>query len=301
MEKSPLTESDVRQIYRDSAPVTNTQFRFAISRLTAIVQSAIKDLNTRIDQRLTQIKDGYTPVKGKDYVDGKDAQPVDEQKLVQTIMGKIRQPKDGETPIVDHQKIAEMAVTMIEKPKNPDENAIANRVIEQVISRALPEIEKRIPALSLAVRDALELLPPDERPTMDILKGVKEHIAGLIAEHAYLGGASAAIRVMKAGAITVQAAQALNFKGAGAPTVTVGANGVTDLEFSGTSGTQVYDEVVSGSGTTFTLANTPTVGTVRVYARGQRLLPTQDYTISGAVITTNDSWSAGDISADYQY
>lgn len=70
---------------------------------------------------------------------------------------------------------------------------------------------------------------------------------------------------------------------------------------SGSTGTSVYNEVVSGSGTTFTLAHTPILGTVRVYANGQRLTPTVDYSITGAVITTVSSWSAGMITADYQY
>lgn len=65
-------------------------------------------------------------------------------------------------------------------------------------------------------------------------------------------------------------------------------------------GTFIYNEVVAGSGTTFTLANTPKAGTVTVYGQGQRLKLTDDYTISGAVITTINSWLATQILADYQ-
>lgn len=65
--------------------------------------------------------------------------------------------------------------------------------------------------------------------------------------------------------------------------------------------TSVSNEIVPGSNTTFTLANTPTVGTVRVFALGQRLVPTTDYTISGAVITTVSTWTAGSLLADYTY
>lgn len=65
--------------------------------------------------------------------------------------------------------------------------------------------------------------------------------------------------------------------------------------------TAVYNEVVSGSGTAWTLANTPTAGTVRLFANGQRLTPTVDYTISSAAITTVLSWTAGTILADYIY
>lgn len=69
----------------------------------------------------------------------------------------------------------------------------------------------------------------------------------------------------------------------------------------GSSGTDVFGEVVAGSATTWTLANAPTNGTLRVYANGQRLYATTDYSISGATITTVQSWVAGSILADYSY
>ena len=74
-------------------------------------------------------------------------------------------------------------------------------------------------------------------------------------------------------------------------------------EYDGSAGanTTVDNEVVSGSATTFTLANTPVAGTVKVYAIGQRLTLTTDYSIVGAVITTVSSWSAGQILADYEF
>lgn len=65
--------------------------------------------------------------------------------------------------------------------------------------------------------------------------------------------------------------------------------------------TFVYNEVVTGSGTSWTLANTPVAGTQAIYANGQRLTPTVDYSITGVAITTVDSWVAGTILADYQY
>jgi len=73
------------------------------------------------------------------------------------------------------------------------------------------------------------------------------------------------------------------------------------VDTGGTSGTAVYNEVVSGSGTTWTLAHTPLSGTLALYANGQRLTPTTDYSLSGATITTVLSWDAGSILADYFY
>lgn len=70
----------------------------------------------------------------------------------------------------------------------------------------------------------------------------------------------------------------------------------------GGGNTFVYNETVSGSGTSWTLANTPIAGTA-LYANGQRLMPGigNDYTISGTSITTALSWASGTVLADYQH
>lgn len=65
----------------------------------------------------------------------------------------------------------------------------------------------------------------------------------------------------------------------------------------------VYNEIVSGSGTSWTLANVPVTGTQAIYANGQRLIPGagQDYTIVGANIVTALPWASGSVLADYQH
>ncbi len=78
------------------------------------------------------------------------------------------------------------------------------------------------------------------------------------------------------------------------------ATGRILVDVSGGPGTAVVNEVVAGSGTSWTLANTPTSG-VALYANGQRLTPTVDYSIVGAAITTVLSWDAGTLLADYSY
>ena len=79
------------------------------------------------------------------------------------------------------------------------------------------------------------------------------------------------------------------------------ATGALLVSSTGTGNTFVYNEVVSGSGTSWTLAHSPKTGLYSIYANGQKLMPTTDYTISGTTITTVLSWSAGQIAADYQY
>jgi|GEM_PF-1863346 len=63
----------------------------------------------------------------------------------------------------------------------------------------------------------------------------------------------------------------------------------------------IENEVVSGSGTSWSLANTPAAGSVALYAGGIRLTPGvgNDYTIIGLVITTGQSYSTGSLLADY--
>jgi hypothetical protein len=59
-------------------------------------------------------------------------------------------------------------------------------------------------------------------------------------------------------------------------------------------------EVIAGSGTSWTLSRIPSPATsLKLYANGQRLTLTTDYTISGLAITTINSFSAGAILADF--
>lgn len=109
----------------------------------------------------------------------------------------------------------------------------------------------------------------------DLLK--PEHISGLGEDITSL---HELIKFLKAG----------GFRGGGSST-------------SSSSGTAVYNEIVAGSANTFTLAFIPTSGTVRVMGYGQRLTPgaSNDYTISGAVITTANPFATGSILADYSH
>lgn len=70
----------------------------------------------------------------------------------------------------------------------------------------------------------------------------------------------------------------------------------------GGGSTFVNNEIVSGSGTSWTLAQTPLSGVQHIYAEGQRLTPGagNDYTITGTAITTANPFSAGALLADYQ-
>lgn len=62
----------------------------------------------------------------------------------------------------------------------------------------------------------------------------------------------------------------------------------------------VFGEVVTGSGTAWTLDHVA-VGTISLVANGQTLLLTEDYTIVGDAITTVMPWAAGTVQASYTY
>lgn len=83
-------------------------------------------------------------------------------------------------------------------------------------------------------------------------------------------------------------------------------NGLDTITFTSTGGSSansVFNEVVSFSGTTGTLANTPIAGTVVLYRNGSRQFVgiTNDYTISGTTITLINAALVNDVFlADYQ-
>ena len=78
---------------------------------------------------------GDKPVAGVDYPIPKDGQSVDHDKVVADVLGKIKQPKDGETPVVDYKKVATLAAKLIPKPKDGksvDEKGIVQQVLDSL-------------------------------------------------------------------------------------------------------------------------------------------------------------------------
>lgn len=62
----------------------------------------------------------------------------------------------------------------------------------------------------------------------------------------------------------------------------------------------VENEVPSGSGTSFTLANTPVSGSVKLYRNGLRQSTPGDYSITGASITLTSTIGSDTLLADYR-
>lgn len=91
----------------------------------------------------------------------------------------------------------------------------------------------------------------------------------------------------------------LDFTGAGVTGSVLGDTVTEEIPGGGGSGTLVNNEIIAGSGTAFTLAGVPVLGSEQIYADRARLYPTTDYTIAGAAITTVLSYAAGDLLATY--
>lgn len=69
-----------------------TQMKGEIEKNQQFLDSFAGKLEQSVQKRLSQLKDGYTPVKGKDYFDGKPGEPgtdADEEKIVQEVLSQI--------------------------------------------------------------------------------------------------------------------------------------------------------------------------------------------------------------------
>lgn len=113
------------------------------------------------------------------------------------------------------------------------------------------------------------------------------------------------IKILDEGVTLTAAVAQIDFVGAGVTGTNVGDN-VTET-ISGAVGTTVTEEVPSGSidgnNKAFTLAHTPTAGTLKVFLGGARQQSGGgDYTLSGATITFVIAPMIGSILvADYSY
>lgn len=177
------------------------------------------------------------------------------------------------------------------------QNADPEQVIGEVLARIqLPEQKEILLDTPEDIRNKLELLQDDERLDASAIRNlpeaIKKHTAGSTTPHV-IGGHGPLWGLQDVDVTGVVVGQSIKWDG---------IRWIPYTPAGGSGATAVYNEVASGSATTFTLAHTPTSSAVlRVYANGQRLTPTTDYSLSSATITTVNSWSANAITADYEY
>ncbi len=121
------------------------KYQDTISRTEVEISSKLSSLEEKVDTKLSEVKDGYTPIKGKDYFDG--------------LKGD-----DGVTP--DTAEVALKASTMAQDALKP-------------LLPTIDQLEKKLPILGEKIRDGLELLQGDERLEIKAIKDLEERLSEL--------------------------------------------------------------------------------------------------------------------------
>ncbi len=133
--------------------------------------------------------------------------------------------------------------------KDADEEKMTNDVIEKCQEPIIAKVEKDLPKLGIAVRDALELLNGDEKLRVEAIAGLEEYLKNKT------GGG-------KSGGFSLNSLNLHLFD---------------DITPTG---------IVNGVNTDFILPETPQpLSSLKVYRAGARQRVTEDYTISNKTIT----------------
>jgi len=235
----------------------------------------------KLDQKLAEaqlaIEHAKTIQKGEPGVDAE----IDYNYVISEVRSRIKTPEDGKTPVIDYTKIIDAVIAKLPPQKTQKEVTVNYKYIIAELKSQMAPTKETDP---MAIIDTIMNLPEGKRLPLRLIDGLEQTISALRNQlsKGYLHGA---------GLSTVSHDTTL--AGDGTP-----ANPLTVLG----GGNFVDNEIVAGLATTFTLANTPVAGSVHVFAKGQRLTlgAGNDYTITSTVITTANTWSAGDIVADYR-
>lgn len=241
-----------------------------LSQLRITFDQAIKNLQT------TNLTD-FTDIKGQliGQINEKlDAALQEQESGMNFIRDKIQKIKEGTDGV----------------PGLPGKDADEQAIIQAVLAQ--------IPAVTM----------PDMYDDAELQAKIDEH-AKAIEELKAKGTSSTPgwgahpLNIYQSGTIKAETARHINFTGA---TVTQSPDGVTTVAISAGGVNSIYGEDLTpqGPGTSYTLAHTPTVGTVRLYRGGsyQQAGVGKDYTISGAVITLSTTTQTGELLlVDYNY
>ena len=240
---------------------------------------------------------GITPERGVDYMTedditmiaemvygmidvqngepGKDSDTPTREYLLSLIEPLIPQVKDGEPGKTPTKK----ELLAIIKPLIPtlDSTTIINTIMAQIRM----EMGSSIKAPS--INEVIDTIKKEKHITLGHVHGLEEALTLIKRNHA---------NSMRGGGDTVVAGSGVS--------ITPNQNGNKVISIQ--TQTSVYEEIPSGSGTTFTLAHTPTANTLRLFRGGARQQLTGDYTLVGDQITLSVALQNGEILlADYQY
>lgn len=249
--------------------LSRDEFTKAFQALTKVILRTEEHLVKKIDSRIGTMKDGYTPVKGKDYRDGQDGKTPTEKELLALIETLIPEVVDGETP--SEEQLAEL--------------------IGRHIALLPPETSE-------GIRNKLELLEGKDRLNIKAIDGVPELLQTEFTKNNQgrnVGGHGALYTLSDVSLAGIIAGQSIQWDGHKWIAYTPAGSG----------GTPVFGEnlTTQGPGTSFALAHTPIVGSVRLFRGGAyQSVANGDYSITGSAITLSNALLNGEVLVvDYSY
>lgn len=257
-----------------------------LKQIINVVNSKVEEMDGKIkdhtdtakalkDTQIEVIKHVRTILKGEK---GNDA---DEESIVRKVANKFPNKEQLTQEI------------LAKVPKSIDEEALTQKLIKALPQNkaSLKIIQESFEVDPMSVIEKIMALPPEK---LKKLKLRKENIDGLeqtmSAFNNQLGRG-----YLHGGGTTVAAGTNV--------TLVKNPNGTTTINAASGGGVNFADnEIVTGSGTSFTLAHTPIAGSQSIYGEGQLLeAGGVDYTISGTNLTMINPWNAGQILANYRY
>lgn len=241
------------------------------ARLDNVEKKADQALAVAEETQKMEGPEGYTPVKGTDYEDGKN--------YVLTEDDKSEIAKRVEVPVVE--KIVERTEVIRETPTVTEIHNTVNEIKEVAV-----------PDTAEATRDKLTSLEGDERLDISAIKGVKELEDNLderikTIPRGSVGGATRGVQLL-VGSAKKGLANYINFiAGAGITLTHTPSNGRNDITISSSlGGSETPPEIVDGSNKMFTFQVSPKV---IVVDQGRTLIVDNGFTLNGTgLIATLD-------------
>lgn len=249
---------DIAILLKDS--IGKEEFTKAFSSLVDFVKRVERDLTKKIDEE-TQLEKNQLQELNQLYSEAiRRIETDNESNLSNLKRWALKRVGDIFIESGLEKKVSEKLAKVDSKLSEivlPNTSVVALEASKMALDEVLPliptkiELVTELPKLGEPIRDALELLQGDDRLSMSAIKGLQEKLERILSF----------------------AKNNLNIGGGLSIPRTVDVFGETP------TGT------INGTNTDFTLSFAPVSGSVQVYRGGARQKLTEDYTISGSVIT----------------
>lgn len=220
-----------------------------------------KELYSRISEASKALLQAKQIQKGDRGEQGEQGLDADEQRIIEEIFAKIRQPENGKDAIVDYDKIIAETVAFF-----PDEKTLIKKILAKI-----PKPKDGLNAefdSELFIGQILERLEAKKPEIKDIV-GLQDALNNLRQVKSYIHG----------GGDTVSAGSNI--------TIAV-VNGIKVINASAGGGTSILETptgTINGSNTSFTITQTPLANSLMLFFNGQLLKENTDFTLSGTTIT----------------